>query len=188
MCSVCCVMKLKYASEFDLSSVTGVSAGLTNISGLAVAAFNLFRSKDSFTVTVWFVTRWLVNSYVVDMSTDHEMTWWWRNCLSVSFVHVFPRNFNFETVNDIVKKIDNNFPWSVLLSTLEMTSKCSNLFSETTRLRLVVPLLNLYLSFPWSITVQTMQNRCRCFNATISKQYFFPFVGKHEIWRFKFFR
>ena len=45
-------MKLKYASEFDLSSVTGVSAGLTNISGLAVAAFNLFRSKDSFTVTV----------------------------------------------------------------------------------------------------------------------------------------
>ena len=48
MCSVCCVMKLKYASEFDLSSVTGVSAGLTNISGLAVAAFNLFSFERTF--------------------------------------------------------------------------------------------------------------------------------------------
>ena len=31
-----------------------------------------------------------------------------------------------KTINVIVKKrIDNNFPWSVLLSTIEMTSKCS---------------------------------------------------------------
>ena len=53
--------------EFGFSSVTGVlqcdrsfvyshlwakvSAGLTNLSGLAVAAFNLFRSNESFTIT-----------------------------------------------------------------------------------------------------------------------------------------
>ena len=32
-----------------------------------------------------------------------------------------------KTVNVIVKKVDNNFPWSVLISTIEMTSKCSKL-------------------------------------------------------------
>ena len=44
---------------------------------------------------------------------------------------------DFKTVN-VKKQIDNNLPWSVLLSTIEMTSQCSKLRSETTRLRLVV--------------------------------------------------
>ena len=30
------------------------------------------------------------------------------------------------------KQIDNTFPWSVLLWTMEMTSKCAKLWSETT--------------------------------------------------------
>ena len=47
-----------------------------------------------------------------------------------------------KTVTIIVKKIDNNFPWSVLLSTIEMTSKCSKRCSETTRLRLFTNTLN----------------------------------------------
>ena len=38
------------------------------------------------------------------------------------------------------KQIDNNFPWSLLLSALEMRSKRPKLCSETTPLRLVVPL------------------------------------------------
>ena len=29
-----------------------------------------------------------------------------------------------------IKQIDNNFPWSVFLSTIEMTSKCSKLKSN----------------------------------------------------------
>ena len=34
--------------------------------------------------------------------------------------------------NKTNKQINSNFPWSVLLSTTEMTSKCSKLCSETT--------------------------------------------------------
>ena len=48
---------------------------------------------------------------------------------------------NCQYNNVIVKNnIDNNFPWSVLLPTIEITSKCSKLYNETTCLRLVVPL------------------------------------------------
>lgn len=39
---------------------------------------------------------------------------------------------------DVKKQIDNNFPCSVLLSTIEMTSQCSKLCSETAHLRLAV--------------------------------------------------
>ena len=61
------------------------------------------------------------------------------------------------------KKIDNNFPWSLLLSALEMRSKRPKLCSETTPLRLVVPLefWTLLTSFLRSIRVQTMRNCCR---------------------------
>ena len=38
------------------------------------------------------------------------------------------------------RQIDKNFPWRVILTTVKMTSKCSKLCSETTRLRLVAPL------------------------------------------------
>ena len=37
-------------------------------------------------------------------------------------------------------QIDNNFSWAALLSTKEMTSTFSKLYSKTTRLRLVLPL------------------------------------------------
>ena len=65
---------------------------------------------------------------------------------SLSREQDFPRNFNGNTHQNSYcqcygkkKKTDNNFPWSVFLSTIEnqMTSKCSKLCSETTRLRLV---------------------------------------------------
>ena len=38
------------------------------------------------------------------------------------------------------KRAENNFPWSVLLKTIEMTSIGSKLRNETTRLWLVFPL------------------------------------------------
>ena len=42
---------------------------------------------------------------------------------------------DIKTVNECYckKQIDNNFPWCVLLSTIEMASKCSKLYRETTR-------------------------------------------------------
>ena len=38
------------------------------------------------------------------------------------------------------RQIGKNFPWSIRLSIIAMTSKCSKLCSETTHLWLVVPL------------------------------------------------
>ena len=44
---------------------------------------------------------------------------------------------NFKNCRCYCKTLMNSFPWSVLLSTIERTSKCSKRFSKTTRLRLV---------------------------------------------------
>ena len=155
-----------------------VSAGLTNISGLAVAACNLFRSNKSFTITEWFVVRWLVKSYVVDMSTDHEMTWWWRNLFVCFFRARFSEELQLRNRQWYCKKNGQQFSMVFAIIDLRNNVKCSNLFSESTRLRLVVAILNLYLSFLWLITVQTMENRCPCFNWPILMKYFFLFFRK----------
>ena len=55
---------------------------------------------------------------------------------------------------------DNNFPWSVLLTTIEMMSKCSKATSH--RQWFYCKVLNILTSFDflWPIRVQTMENCC----------------------------
>ena len=49
------------------------------------------------------------------------------------------------------KKVDNNFPWSVLVSTIEMTSKTQTSFTAKFS-------LNILTSFLGSIRVRYMEN------------------------------
>ena len=58
------------------------------------------------------------------------MTRWWRNLFSVSFAWIF---------RETLKTMDNKFSRSILLSTIEMTSKCSKLSSE-----LVFDVISIY--------------------------------------------
>ena len=73
-----------------------------------------------------------------------EMTSWWRNLfLSFSRSRFSEKRkwTSMKTYNAILKKkknkltntqVNSNFPWSVLLSTIEMTSKCLKLCCGTT--------------------------------------------------------
>ena len=72
-----------------------------------------------------------------------EMTSWWRNLfLSFSRSRFSEKRkwTSMKTYNGILKKktkqtntqVNSNFPWSVLLSTIEMTSKCLKLCCGTT--------------------------------------------------------
>ena len=89
-------------------------------------------------------------------STDHG-----NDVMVVQFVFLFIVRANFrdtstemdvKTVNVIVQKTsDNNCPWFVLLSTIEITTKYSKLCID----------LNIMTSFLRPIRVQTMENSCR---------------------------
>ena len=76
---------------------------------------------------------------MVDKSTDH------RNGVMVGQCY-------------FKKQIDNNFSWSVLLSTIEMTSKGLKLCSETTHLQLMNFLTSLWLIKyrPWKIVADLL--------------------------------
>ena len=62
-----------------------------------------------------------------------------RHNIALAILRETSTEIDVKTFNDIVKKtkqtnkqINSNFPWSVLLSTTEMTSKCSKLCGGTT--------------------------------------------------------
>ena len=82
--------------------------------------------------------------YLIRVQT---LPWKWCDVgrfLFLFLVHsIFLRNFNRNGHENCQwyrkKQINNNFPCSVLLSTTEMTSNCSNFCSETTCMRLVFP-------------------------------------------------
>ena len=84
------------------------------------------------------------------------MTWWCRNLLfSLSCARIsetLQTEMDVKTVNVIVKKqVDNNFPWFVLLSPIETTTRYSKLRID----------LNIMTSFLRPVRVQTMENGCR---------------------------
>ena len=97
----------------------------------------------------WAIFRALIGreqrSIYTDKSTDHG-----NDVMVAQFVFLFLARAIFrETSTEMDEKncdcyckktIDNNSLLSVRWSTIEMTSKCSKRYSETTRLRLVVPL------------------------------------------------
>ena len=87
----------------------------------------------------------MVENYGRYKSTDHVnhmmvaqyvFPFLWRSIFLDASTEMDVRNCKFYCK----KRAENNFPWSVLLKTIEMTSKSSKLRNETTCLWLVVPL------------------------------------------------
>ena len=109
-----------------------------------------------------------------------EVMWWWRNLFfslyRVRFSKKLQRKWISKTVSVITVE-NNNFSWPVLLSIIEMPSKCSQLCSKTTHLWLV-PLKfwtfwhHLEL---WSRKVQIMGN-CRWFVNHLQQKLWFAGV------------
>ena len=60
--------------------------------------------------------------------------------ISLAIFRETSKEMDVETVNVILKKqVNNIFPWTVLLSNIEMMSKCLKICNETTPSLLVVP-------------------------------------------------
>ena len=80
-----------------------------------------------------------------------------------------------------INQIDNNFQWSVIFSTIEMTSKCSKIQVKppTASEWFHCTVENIITSFLWSVRVQTKENCCR-FVFTITVTAF----KVHFHWRF----
>ena len=90
-----------------------------------------------------------------DKCTDHGNDVMVAKFVSLCLVHVtfqeISKEMDVKTVIVIVKKqINNNFSYSPLLWTMEMTSKYSKLCRETTHLQLVVDLLTSPGERGWS--------------------------------------
>ena len=127
-----------------------------------------------------------------------EMTSWWRNLfLSFSRSRFSEKRkwTSMKTYNAILKKknkqtntqVNSNFPWSVLLSTIEMTSKCLKLCCGTTsRHNIALAILRetsteidvktfndivkktkqtnkqINSNFPWSVLLSTTEMTSKC--------------------------
>ena len=99
----------------------------------------------NFTITERFFARCLVESYVWYENRGMEMTWWWPNLVFSFSQPQFSEKLLRKLTSNLSMlsckiQIDNNFSWAALLSTKEMTSTFSKLYSKTTRLRSVLPL------------------------------------------------
>ena len=127
-----------------------------------------------------------------------EMTSWWRNLLSFFLVLAILRETSMEMdVNENFQchfekkqtntQVNSNFPWSVLLSTIEMTSKCLKLCCGTTsRHNIALAILRetsteidvktfndivtktkqtnkqINSNFPWSVLLSTTEMTSKC--------------------------
>ena len=88
---------------------------------------------ELYTITERFLARWMVESY-----SRYKR---WKDVMVAHFVFLFlARTIFRETSTEIdvknclcycKKQVDNYFPWSILWSGIEMTSKCSDLCSKT---------------------------------------------------------
>ena len=62
---------------------------------------------------------------MVDKSTNDEKTWWWSNLffsfLRTQFFEKIQRKLTSKSACCCKKQVDINFPWSMLLSLIEMT-------------------------------------------------------------------
>ena len=70
------------------------------------------------------------------------------------------------------QQIDNNFRWSLLLSTIEMPSKCSKIQVEPRAgdERFHCKILNILTSFLWSIMEETDEDDVNCRNTKWKKR------------------
>ena len=105
----------------------------------------------------WKISRTLIGQKLCSIRVQTvEMKWQWRIVFILFLALVIYQEtspkMHVKTFSIFLKKqIDNNFSWSLLLSTIE-TTKCSILCSWV---------FNILTSFLWSIGVQIMENCCQ---------------------------
>ena len=124
-----------------------------------------------------------------------ELEYWLGNDVMVeqlpfSLGRDFPRNVNENGRQNLSnccycgKQIDNNFPWSILLSTIEMTSRSSifsKLYRQTTKpaVRGSTWVFSILTSFLWSVRVE---NCCPCVNYLLA-----AFISCFNLFWFRWF-
>lgn len=102
-----------------------------------------YAQSQKIFLTEGILARWLSECYCRTADHGHDV-------MITQYLFLFLSRTVFQytsTATDFkichcycTKQIDDSFIRFVLLSPIEMTLKCSKLFDETTRLRLVVPL------------------------------------------------
>ena len=129
-----------------------------------------------------------------DWSRARVLTRKWRDggaiAFSLSLGRDFPRNVNENGRQNLSnwcycgKQIDNNFPWSILLSTIEVTSRSSifsKLYRQTTKpaVRGSTWVFNILTSFLWLVRVE---NCCPCINYLLA-----AFISCFNLFWFRWF-
>ena len=119
-----------------------------------------FLSNAVFTTNVQFLSGALITCELwLIMVQTKLMLWWWHNFF-FSFL-IFWEALKGNVIEKLLmlsqNQVDRNFLWSILLWSIEMVSKCSKRYSETTRLQLEVPLEFLHFDVInlWSARVCT---------------------------------